>query len=61
MTNSHENVQQPFPFWLLEEFSAGESFSEEELRPISDAEFFSWMGILSIALLVYGFVFHFIA
>ena len=61
MASSGENMQQPFPFWLLEEFCSGDTFSEDELRPISDREFYAWMGILSAALLVYGFVFHFVA
>ena len=53
--------QQPFLFWLIDEFASGEQVTEEEVQPISDREFFLWMGILSVALLTYGIVFRFIA
>ena len=61
MSSSSENARRPFPFWLLEDFSSGDSFAEEELRPINDREFYTWMGLLFTAILIYGFVFHFIA
>jgi hypothetical protein len=61
MNLSKRNIRQPFLFWLIDEFTQGENPTEEEVRPITDREFFLWMGILSVALLCYGVVFHFIA
>ena len=61
MNLEKRNIQQPFLFWLIDEFTSGDQTLDEEIRPISDREFFHWMGILSVALLIYGVVFHFIA
>lgn len=55
------NINQPFLFWLIDEFSEGDQICEEELRPVSNREFYLWMGMLSAALLVYGVIFRFIA
>ena len=61
MNLQNRNVQQPFLFWLIDEFTSGDQMIEEDVRPISNREFSLWMGILSAALLVYGIVFRFIA
>jgi hypothetical protein len=60
MDLQNREIQQPFLFWLIDEFSRGGQPIEEEARPINNREFFLWMGILSAALLVYGVVFRFI-
>ena len=54
-------IEEPFTFWLIRELFATEQGIEEELKPISNREFYTWMGMLSAALLIYGAVFRFFA
>jgi hypothetical protein len=54
-------IEQPFMFWLIRELFATEQGIEEELKPISNREFYTWMGLLFTALLIYGTVFRFFA
>ena len=61
MILQRNQLKQPFVFWLLQEFFAGIQETEEEITPISDREFFVWMGLLSTALVLYGAVFRFFA
>jgi len=56
-----KNQEEPFMFWLVREMFATAEGVEEELKPISDREFYTWMGVLSVALLIYGAVFRFFA
>ncbi len=51
-------IEQPFMFWLIRELFATEQAIEEELKPISNREFYTWIGLISAALLVYGAVFR---
>ena len=51
-------IEQPFAFWLIREMFVTEEVIEEELKPISNREFYIWMAVLSAALLVYGAVFR---
>jgi hypothetical protein len=61
MNLQKRNIDRPFLFWLIHEFSIGEHVTEEELKPISNPEFYLWMGMLSAALLIYGVVFRLMA
>jgi hypothetical protein len=54
-------LDQPFMFWLIRELFAAEQAIQEELTPISSREFYTWMGLLFAALLIYGAVFRFFA
>lgn len=54
-------IEQPFMFWLIRELFATEHAIDEEVKPISNREFYSWMGVLFAALLVYGAIFQFFA
>ena len=54
-------IEQPFMFRLIRELFATEQGIEEELKPISNREFYTWMGLLFTALLIYGTVFRFFA
>ena len=54
-------IEQPFMFWLIRELFATEQGIEEEMKPISDREFYTWMSVLFAALLVYGAIFQFFA
>lgn len=56
-----DQIEQPFPFWLIRELFATEQGIEEEVEPISNREFYTWMSILFAALLIYGAVFRFFA
>ncbi len=54
-------IEQPFMFWLIRELLATDQVVEEELKPINNREFYTWVGLLSAALLIYGAVFRFFA
>ncbi len=54
-------IEQPFMFWLVRELFSTDRTVEEELKPISNREFYTWMGLLSAALLIYGAVFRLFA
>ena len=54
-------IEQPFMLWLIRELFATDQVVEEEGKPISNREFYTWMGVLSAALLVYGAVFRLFA
>ena len=54
-------IEQPFMFWLIRELFATEQGIEEELKPINNREFYTWMCLLFAALLIYGAVFRFFA
>ena len=54
-------IEQPFMFWLIRELFATDQNVEEELKPISNREFYTWVGLLSAALLIYGAVFRLFA
>jgi len=56
-----DQIEQPFMFSLFRELFATEQGIEEELEPISNREFYTWMGLLSAALLIYAAVFRFFA
>ncbi len=48
-------------FWLIRELFATERGSAEEMEPISNREFYTWMSVLFAALLVYGAIFKYFA
>jgi hypothetical protein len=57
-------IEQPFMFWLIRELFATEQGIEEieeEMKPIGNREFYTWMSVLFAALLVYGTIFKFFA
>ncbi len=55
-------IEQPFMIWMIRElFATEQGIEEEELKPINNREFYTWMGVLSVALLIYGAVFRFFA
>ncbi|MGA7162021.1 MAG: hypothetical protein WBZ48_13550 [Bacteroidota bacterium] len=55
------HIEQPFMFWLIRELFATDQVVKEEEKPISNREFYIWMGLLSAALLIYGAVFRLFA
>ncbi|MGA9407680.1 MAG: hypothetical protein WBW71_11155 [Bacteroidota bacterium] len=54
-------IEQPFMFRLVRELFSTDRTVEEELKPIGNREFYTWMGLLSAALLIYGAVFRLFA
>ena len=48
-------------FWLIRELFATERWSAEEMEPIINREFYTWMSVLFAALLVYGAIFKYFA
>ena len=50
--------QQPFMFWLIREFLFSNHEIDEEVQPISNREFYVWLGLLSAAVIIYGVIFR---
>ena len=51
-------AEQPFMFWLIQElFSKDENF-EEELKPISNVEFYTVTALILGSLLAYAVIFR---
>lgn len=58
MLLQRNHMQRPFVFWLIQELFSGDQPFEEELRPLGDREFYTWMAMIGGALLVYAVVFR---
>ncbi|HTR81714.1 MAG TPA: hypothetical protein VMM58_08790 [Bacteroidota bacterium] len=56
-----QQLEQPFLFWLVREFCSLDREIHDELKPISNREFYLWVSMLSAALLIYGAVFQLVA
>lgn len=41
-----QSIQEPFAFWLIREFMASKEDASEDLRPISNREFYSILAML---------------
>jgi hypothetical protein len=55
-------IEQPsMLFWLIRELFATDQIVEEDSKPIGNREFYTWMGLISVALLIYGAVFRLFA
>ena len=52
-------MNQPFLFWLIGEFFSSEAQIQEAYQPINDREFYAWLGMISVAVLIYAAVFRF--
>lgn len=51
-------IEGPFVFWLIQELFSGDESVPEETLPISNREFYTWMGLIAGALLVYATIFR---
>jgi len=51
-------IAEPFVFWLIQELFSGTENDSEELEPISNREFYAWLGLITGALLVYAAIFR---
>ena len=52
-------IDQPFIFWLIREFLSTDQESNENVQPMSNREFYVWMGLLAAAVIIYGAIFRF--
>ena len=55
--NTYPKLQEPFAFWLAQQFLPIENDDEEPV-PISNREFFSIMSMVVAALVVLDIIFH---
>ncbi len=58
MLPQRNQMEQPFVFWLIQELFSGDQLIEEEIRPLGDREFYTWMALIGGALLVYAVAFR---
>jgi hypothetical protein len=49
-----QSIQEPFAFWLIREFLTSEEDAAEELRPITNREFYSILAMLVAGVAVLG-------
>jgi hypothetical protein len=55
--NTYPKLQEPFAFWLVQQFLPIENDNEEAV-PISNREFYSIMGMIIVVLVVLEMIFH---
>jgi hypothetical protein len=55
--NTYPKLQEPFAFWLVQQFLPIEN-DNEEAAPISNREFYSIMGMIVVVLVVLDIIFH---
>jgi hypothetical protein len=55
--NTYPKLQEPFAFWLVQQFLPIENDNEEAV-PISNREFCSIMGMIIVVLVVLEMIFH---
>jgi hypothetical protein len=56
--NTFPKLHRPFAFWLAQQFLLMDDIQKEDVRPISDREFYSIMVIIAGAILALDIVFH---
>ncbi len=61
MSFNRNQTVEPFVFWLIQELFSGDESVPEEMLPISNREFYTWMGLIAGALLVYAAIFRILA
>ncbi len=48
----------PFAFWLVQQFLPVENTEDENSKPISDREFYTYISIVGFALALFGIFLH---
>jgi hypothetical protein len=56
--NIYPKLNEPFTFSLVKQFLPAETDQEDDVRPISDREFYGIMGMIVAALAVLEIIFH---
>lgn len=56
--NIYPKLHEPFAFWLVRQFIPAEDVCKEDIRPISDREFYGIMVMIIAALVVLDLIFH---
>jgi hypothetical protein len=56
--NIYPKLHKPFAFWLANTFLPAGSNQEDDVRPISDREFYSVMGMIAAAIVALEIIFH---
>ncbi len=55
---TYPKLQEPFAFWLIQQFLPPIEDQEEDVQPISNYEFYSVMAIIVVALVLLDLIFH---
>jgi len=55
---TYPKLQEPFAFWLVQQFIPAVEDQEEDFQPINNLEFYSIMAMIAAALVVLKIVFH---
>jgi hypothetical protein len=56
--NTYPKLQEPFAFWLVQQFLPAAKDLEEDVQPINNREFYSIMSMIVVVIVVLDIIFH---